>query len=59
MEYTQFGRTALHFSKIVKGATLKIYPGAPHGLTFTHKEQFNEDLLAFLKSYYTLINCSA
>jgi non-heme chloroperoxidase len=50
MEYTQFGRTALHFSKIVKGATLKIYPGAPHGLTFTHQEQFNADLLAFLRS---------
>jgi non-heme chloroperoxidase len=42
--------SALLSSKIVKGATLKIYPGAPHGLTFTHKEQFNADLLAFLKS---------
>src|SRR5260370_30450661 len=42
--------SALLSSKIVKGATLKIYPGAPHGLTFTHKEQFNADLLAFLRS---------
>jgi non-heme chloroperoxidase len=42
--------SALLSSKIVKGATLKIYPGAPHGLTFTHEEQFNADLLAFLKS---------
>jgi non-heme chloroperoxidase len=36
-------------AKIVKGSTLKIYPGAPHGLTATHREQFNADLLAFLK----------
>lgn len=42
--------SALLSSKIVKGATLKIYPGAPHGLTTTHKEQFNTDLLSFLKS---------
>jgi non-heme chloroperoxidase len=42
--------SALLSSKIVKGATLKVYPGAPHGLTFTHQEQFNADLLSFLKS---------
>jgi non-heme chloroperoxidase len=42
--------SALLSSKIVKGATLKIYPGAPHGLTATHKEQLNEDLLSFLRS---------
>jgi pimeloyl-ACP methyl ester carboxylesterase len=42
--------SALLSSKIVKGATLKVYPGAPHGLTLTHKEQFNADLLAFLRS---------
>ncbi len=44
------GDSALRSSKIVKDATLKIYPGAPHGLTSTHKEQFNADLLSFLKS---------
>jgi non-heme chloroperoxidase len=44
------GDSALLSSKIVKGATLKVYPGAPHGLTFTHKQQFNADLLSFLKS---------
>jgi len=37
-------------AKLVKDATLKVYPGAPHGLTITHKQQFNEDLLSFLKS---------
>ncbi|MBV9021253.1 MAG: alpha/beta hydrolase, partial [Ktedonobacteraceae bacterium] len=42
--------SALLSSKIVKDATLKVYPGAPHGLTATHREQFNADLLAFLKS---------
>ena len=31
-------------------ATLKIYPGAPHGLAYTHKDQLNADLLAFLKT---------
>jgi non-heme chloroperoxidase len=42
--------SALLSSKIVKGTTLKVYPGAPHGLMTTHKQQFNEDLLSFLKS---------
>jgi non-heme chloroperoxidase len=37
-------------SKLVQGATLKVYKGAPHGLCTTHKHQVNEDLLAFLKS---------
>jgi non-heme chloroperoxidase len=36
-------------AKIVKDAELKVYPGAPHGLFQTHKEQFNADLLAFVK----------
>jgi non-heme chloroperoxidase len=44
------GDSALLSSKIVKDATLKIYPGAPHGLTSTHKEQLNADLLSFLRS---------
>jgi non-heme chloroperoxidase len=35
---------------IVKHAKLIVYPGAPHGLTDTHKDQFNADLLAFAKS---------
>lgn len=42
--------SALLSSKIVKEAILKVYPGACHGLTATHKEQFNADLLDFLKS---------
>jgi non-heme chloroperoxidase len=42
--------SALLTAKLVKNATLKIYPGAPHGLTFTRTNQFNEDLLAFLRN---------
>ena len=38
--------SALLSAKLVNGATLKVYPGAPHGLTITHQQQFNEDLLA-------------
>jgi non-heme chloroperoxidase len=44
------GASALLSSKIIEDATLTIYPGASHGLTSTHKEQFNADLLAFVKS---------
>jgi non-heme chloroperoxidase len=44
------GASALLSSKIVKGAVLKIYPGAPHGLTATLKDQVNEDLLAFFRA---------
>ncbi|HEX7982140.1 MAG TPA: alpha/beta hydrolase [Duganella sp.] len=41
------GRAA---AKIVKNARLITYPGAPHGLTDTHKDKFNADFLAFAKS---------
>ena len=36
--------------KIVKNATLKVYPGAPHGLATTHKNELNKDLLDFAKA---------
>ena len=36
-------------SKLVKNATLKVYPGGPHGLADTHKDQLNADLLDFLR----------
>jgi len=44
------GASAMKSSKIVKDAQLKVYPGAPHGLTSTLKDQFHADLLAFLKA---------
>jgi non-heme chloroperoxidase len=36
---------------LIKGAELKVYAGAPHGITDTHKEQLGQDLLEFLNSY--------
>jgi non-heme chloroperoxidase len=42
--------SALLSSKIIKNAKLKVYPGAPHGLMVTHKNQFHTDLLAFIQS---------
>jgi non-heme chloroperoxidase len=43
------GASAMLSSKLVKGATLKIYPGAPHGMCSTLKDQVNQELLAFFK----------
>jgi len=43
------GASALLSSKLVKGATLKIIPGAPHGMASTLKDQINAELLAFLQ----------
>jgi non-heme chloroperoxidase len=42
--------SAMLSSKIVKNAILKVYKGAPHGMCTTHKDQANEDLLAFFKA---------
>ncbi len=41
--------SALISSKIVEDATLKIYEGGPHGLSVTHKDQLNDDLLTFIR----------
>jgi non-heme chloroperoxidase len=41
---------AMLSSKLVKGAILKIYPGAPHGLAHTHKDVLNKDLLEFIEA---------
>jgi non-heme chloroperoxidase len=35
----------------IKNAALTVYPGAPHGITDTHKRQLCDDLLAFLRSH--------
>jgi non-heme chloroperoxidase len=43
------GSAALLSSKIIKGAVLKVYPGAPHGMCSTLKDQVNEELLGFFK----------
>ena len=44
------GASAMLSSRIVKGSTLKVYPGLPHGLCSTHKDQVNADLLAFIQA---------
>ena len=43
------GAAAMLSSKLVPGATLKVIPGAPHGMCSTLKDQMNEELLAFFK----------
>jgi non-heme chloroperoxidase len=43
------GDSGLLSAKIVKGAKLKVYPGAPHGMCSTRKDEVSADLLAFLK----------
>jgi len=42
------GAAAMLSSKIVKGSILKVYPGAPHGLCSTLKDQVNHELLDFI-----------
>jgi non-heme chloroperoxidase len=42
--------SALLSSKLIKGATLKVYQGAPHGMCTTLKDKVNQDLLAFIKA---------
>ena len=37
-------------AKLIENATEVYYPGAPHGLTATHQDQVNAELLAFLRS---------
>jgi non-heme chloroperoxidase len=44
------GASAMLSSKLVKGAILKVYKGAPHGMCTTLKDQVNAELLAFLKA---------
>jgi len=43
------GDSALLSSKIIKGSTLKVIPGAPHGMCSTLKDQINAELLTFFK----------
>lgn len=44
------GASAMLSSKLVKGSTLKVYPGLSHGLASTHADLFNADLLAFIEN---------
>src|SRR5467141_702041 len=51
--------SALLAAKIVKGAVLKVYKGSPHCLCTTHKDQVNEELLAFFKTSSTSVSVDA
>ena len=42
--------SAIKSARLIRGAKEIYYPGAPHGLTATHQDQVNADLLAFLRS---------
>ena len=42
--------SAMQSVELIEGAVLKVYPGAPHGLTTTHRDQVNTDLLGFLEA---------
>ena len=44
------GAAGLSSAKLIKDSTLTVYEGAPHGLTDTHKDRLNADLLAFARS---------
>jgi non-heme chloroperoxidase len=41
--------SAVKSARLIKGAAEVYYPGAPHGLTATHQDRLNADLLAFLR----------
>jgi non-heme chloroperoxidase len=43
------GHAAMLTTKIVKGSTLKVIPGAPHGMCSTHKDLINNELLTFIR----------
>jgi len=43
------GAAGLLSAKILKHATLKVYPGFPHGMATTHHDVINADLLSFFK----------
>jgi non-heme chloroperoxidase len=48
-----YAAASLKQAKLIKGAELKIYKGAPHGLCTTMKDQLNEDLLGFIQGKST------
>ncbi len=44
------GAAGLMSAKILRKATLKVYPGFPHGMCTTNADQINADVLAFIKA---------
>jgi pimeloyl-ACP methyl ester carboxylesterase len=44
-----FDVTGKAAAALISGAELKVYPGAPHAVYFTHKDELNQDLMAFAR----------
>ena len=44
------GFSAMLSSRLVTGATLKVYPGLSHGMCTINADQINADLLSFIKA---------
>jgi len=42
--------SAMVSATLVKGSTLKVYPGLSNGMSTVNKDQINTDLLAFIRS---------
>lgn len=47
--HLKFATLVGHSARAGDIATLKVYPGAPHGVKVTHIYRFNDDLLTFVK----------
>lgn len=44
------GASAYATARLVSNATMKVYPGGPHGLADTHTDKLNADLLTFIRA---------
>jgi non-heme chloroperoxidase len=44
------GNSAVLQQKLIRKSMLRVYAGAPHGLSVTHRQRFNADLLSFVKT---------
>jgi len=49
MSQKPYAASAMLSSKVVKNAQIKVYPGAPHGMCTTRKDEVNADLLKFIE----------
>jgi non-heme chloroperoxidase len=48
-QFAPVENSATKSAQLIPGALKMVYPGAPHGLTTTHQDRFNSDLLLFLR----------
>ena len=49
-QIVSFTDTGARTATILKKATLKVYPRFPHGMSISHADVINPDLLAFIKA---------